>query len=77
MNENLTPRELAEAFGLVSSAIDGHRAHNGRDDALAMALLSAGATLLLPKWGVERVGDAAAKIVRDNALALAQTGAAH
>lgn len=75
MTENLTPQEIAEAFGTVAATVDGHRAHNGRDDALALALLSAGATLLLPRWGLERVGDAAAKIVRDNALALAQTRA--
>jgi len=73
MTEAVTEGEIAEAFGWVAALVDGHRAHNGRDDALAMALLSAGATLLLPKWGPQRVGDAAAKIVRDNALAIAPT----
>lgn len=73
MTDRLTDKEMAEAFGWVSALVDGHRAHNCRDDALAMALLSAGATLLLPKWGLERVGDTAAKIVRENALAIAQT----
>ncbi len=76
MTERITEAEIVDAFGWVSSLVDGHRAHNGRDDALAMALLSAGASLLLPRWGVERVGGAVAKIVHDNALALAQTGAA-
>ena len=73
MTDQITDQEAKEAFGWVSALVDGHRAHNGRDDALAMALLSTGAALLLPKWGPERVGDAAAKIVRENALAIAQT----
>lgn len=73
MSEPLSETEIAEAFGWVSALVEGHRAHNGRDTPLALALLSAGATLLLPKWGLERTGDAAAKIVRDNALALAST----
>lgn len=73
MSEKPTDAEIAEAFGWVSALVDGHRAHNGRDEALGLALLSGGATLLIPSWGQERVGDTAAKIVRDNALAVAQT----
>jgi len=73
MTDRMTQGEMAESFGWVSALIDKHREYGLDDDALAMALLSAGATLLLPRWGLQRVGDAAAMIVRENALAIAQT----
>jgi len=65
--------ELAEAFGWVACLVDGHRAHNGRDAPLALALLSAGASLLIPQLGPSRTGEVAAEIVRKNALSIAQS----
>lgn len=73
MTDRSADRAMAESFGWVAGLINKHREYGLDDDTLAMAMLSAGATLLLPKWGPERVGDAAANIVRENALAIAQT----